>query len=157
MLRINHNKMCKTARLVVSTYGVYLVLELLNVSADLITVLYLTTDLVIPEGYMRIDAVGWCSVWLIPHAAKLIGITRTCQLVSNCGNHTSVLVSKLVLLSRPYSSNTITQLQTFCHQFLPTKVHFCACDFFELNNTTLGSVAKVPITYVTVLLPNRTV
>lgn len=130
VLRINHNKMCNTVRLVVSTCRVFLVFELLNVSADLITVLFFTTDLVIPESYMRIDAIGWCSAWLILHAAKVIGITRTCQLVSNCGKHTSVLVSKLVLLSRPYSSNTITQLQTFCHQFLPTKLHFCSCDFF---------------------------
>jgi 7tm Chemosensory receptor. len=154
VLRINHNEMCNTARVVFSTYGVYIVFELLNISADIITVLYFTTDFVISEGYMRIDALGWCSVWLILHAGKLIGITRTCQLVSNCGNHTSVLVSKLVLLSRPYSSNTITQLQTFCHQLLPTKLNFCACDFFELNNTTLVSVAKVSITYVIVLLLN---
>lgn len=79
----------------------YNVFELLNVSADVITVLYFTTDLVVPEGYMSIDAVGWGSVWLILHAAKLIGITRTRHLVSDCGNHTSVLVSKLVLLSQP--------------------------------------------------------
>lgn len=120
--------MCNTERLVLSTYeyGVFIVFEILNVSADLFTALYFTTDLVIPEGYVRIDAVGWCSVWLILHAAKLMGITRTCQTVSKCGNHTSVLVSKLVLLSRPYSPNTITQLQTFCHQLLPTKLHFCA-------------------------------
>jgi hypothetical protein len=157
VLRISHNEMCNTARLVVSTYGVYIVFELLNVSADVIEVLYFTTDFVISEGYMRIDAVGWCSVWLILHAAKLIGITRTCQLVSNCGNQTSVLVSKLMLLSRPYSSNTITQLQMFCHQLLPTKLHFCACDFFELNNAILGSMAKVSITYVMVLLLNQTV
>lgn len=138
--------MCNIARLVFSTDRVYIVFELLNVSADVITVLYFTTDLVVPEDYMSIDAVGWGSVWLILYAAKLIGITRTCQLVSNCGNHTSVLVSKLVLLSRPYSSNTIIQLHRFCHQLLPTKLHFCACDFFELNNTTLGSVANVSIT-----------
>jgi hypothetical protein len=154
VLRISHNEMCNTARMVVATYGVYIVFELLSVSADIIAVLYVTTDFVISKGYVRIDAVGWCAVWLILHVAKLVGITRTCQLVSSCGNHTSVLVSKLMLLSRPYSSNTVTELQMFCHQLLPTKLHFCAYDFFELNNTILGSVAKVSITYVIVLLLN---
>jgi hypothetical protein len=64
--------MCNTARLVVSTYGVYIVLELLNGSSNLITILYFTKGLFIPEGYMRIDAVGWCSFWLILHVRNTI-------------------------------------------------------------------------------------
>jgi hypothetical protein len=157
VFRISHNELCNIARLVVSTYGVYIVFELLSICADVITVLYFTTDNVISEGYVRIGDVGWCLVWLILHATKLIGITRTCEMVSNSGNHTSVLVSKLMLLSQHYSSKTITQLEMFCHQLRSTKLKFSACDFFELNNTTLGSVAKLAVTYVTVLLLNQTV
>jgi hypothetical protein len=156
-LRTHHNEICNIARLVVSTYGVYIIFELLTISADIITVLYFTTDSVISEGYMSLEKIGWCSLWLILHASKLISITRSCQLVSNCGNHTSVLVAKLMVLSRPISSSTMTQLQMFSHQLLHTKLHLSACDFFELNNTVLKSVVKVAISYLIILLLNETI
>jgi hypothetical protein len=154
-LRINHNEICNIARLVFSTYGVFIIFELLNISSDIITVLYFTTDFVISESYICLETIGWCSSWLLLHAAKLIGITRSCQLLTTSGNHTSVLVGKLMLLSRPISSNTMTQLQMFSHQLLHTKLHASACDFFDLNNTILGSVAKVAVTYAIVLLLNQ--
>jgi hypothetical protein len=156
-LRIHHNEICTIARLVVSTYGVYIIFELLNISADIIKVLYFTTDCVISEGYMNMEAIGWCSLWLVLHASKLISVTRSCQLVSNCGNHTSILVGKLMLLSRPFSSSTMIQLQMFSHQLLHTKLNLSACDFFDLNNTILKSVVKVAISYVIVLLLNQTI
>jgi hypothetical protein len=151
-LRINHNEICNTARLVVSTYGVYITFELINISADIIIVLYFSTDFLISDSYMNIEAISWCSFWLVLHAAKLISITRSCQLVSNSGNHTSILVGKLMLLTLPFSSNTLTQLKMFYYQLLHTKLHMTACDFFELNNKILGSVAKMAVTYVIVLL-----
>jgi hypothetical protein len=156
-LRIHHNEICNITRLVVSTYGVYIIFELLTISSDIITILYFTTDSVISEGHMRMETICWCSLWLVLHASKLISITRSCQLVSNCGNHTSVLVAKLMVLSQPFSSSIMTQLQMFIHQLLHTKLHLSACDFFDLNNTVLKSVVKVAISYVIVLLLNQTV
>jgi hypothetical protein len=157
VLRIHHNEICNIARLVVSTYDVYIIFELLTISADIITILYFTTDSVISEGYVSMETIGWCSLWLVLHASKLISVTRSCQLVSNCGNHTSVLVAKLMVLSRPLSSSTMTQLQMFSHQLLHTKLHLSACDFFDLNNTVLKSVVKVAISYVIILLSNQTI
>jgi hypothetical protein len=156
-LRIHHNEICNIARLVVSTYGVYIIFELLTISADIITVLYFITDCVISEGYVNMETIGLCSLWLILHASKLMSVTRSCQLVSNCGNHTSVLVVKLMLLSRPLPSSTMIQLQMFSHQLLHTKLHLSDCDFFDLNNTVLKSVVKVAISYVIVLLLNQTI
>jgi hypothetical protein len=154
-LRINHSELCNIARLVVSTYGVYIVFELLNISADIITVLYFTLDFVISESYVRLETVCWCSSWLLLHAAKLIVVTRSCQLLTTSGNHTSVLVAKLILLSGPICSSAVTQLRMFAQQLLHTKLHASACDFFELNNIILGSVAKVAVSYVIVLLLNQ--
>lgn len=154
-LRINHNEICNISRLVFSTYGVFTIFELLNIIADIITVLYFSLDFVISESYISLEKICWCSSWLLLHAAKLIGITRSCQLLTTCGNHTSVLVGKLMLFSRPKSRNTMIQLQKFSHQLLHTNINASACDFLDLNNTLLGSVAKVAITYVIVLLLNQ--
>jgi hypothetical protein len=154
-LRIHHNEICNIARLVISTYGVFIILELLNVTADIITVLYFTTDFVISEIYVSAETIGWCSIWLLLHAAKLISVTKSCQLFTTSGNHTSVLLGKLILLSRPIRSSTMNQLQMFSHQLLHTRLRASACDFFDLDNTILGSVAKVAVSYAIVLLLNQ--
>jgi hypothetical protein len=157
VLRIHHNEICNITRLVVSTYGVFIVFELLNISADIIAVLYFTADRVISEVYMDMEAIATCSLWLLLNALKLIGITRSCQLVSNCGNHASVLLAKLMLLSRHFSSSGMVQLKLFSQQLLNTKLRLSACDFFDLNNAMLKSVVKTAITYVIVLLLNQTI
>jgi hypothetical protein len=157
VLRIHHNEICNITRLVVSTYGVYIIFELLNISADIITVLYFITDFLISEGDLNIATTVTYFLWLLLHVSKLISVTRSCQLVSSCGNHTSVLVRKLMLLSRPISSSGMIQLHKFSQQLLNTKLYLSACDFFDLNSTILKSVAKAAISYVIVLLLNQAI
>jgi hypothetical protein len=157
VLRIHHNEICNITRLVVSTYGVYIIFELLNISADIIAVLYFTTDVLISEGDMKMGTTVTYFLWLLLHASKLISVTRSCQLVSSCGNHASVLVRKLMLVSRPFSSRDMFQLNMFSQQLLHTKLRLSACDFFDLNNTILKSVAKAAISYVIVLLLNQVI
>jgi hypothetical protein len=157
VLRIHHNEICNITRLVVSTYGVYIIFELLNITADIITVLYFITDFLISEGHLNITITVTYTFWLLLHVSKLMSVTRSCQLVSSCGNHTAVLVRKLMLLSGPFSSSDTIQLYKFSQQLLNTKLHLSACDFFDLNSTILKSVAKAAISYVIVLLLNQAI
>ena len=153
-LRIIQEGMCEVSSLINDMYCFQILLFILTSFTDVTANLYYSIERLTSSSSKDVTStlrIMLPITWAIFYFMFVFVISWICELASNEGRRTAIVLQKLLLIPN-LQPQIVSEIKLFSYQVLIRKVSFTAWNIFTLNLKFLGSIVGSIITLLVILV-----